>query len=69
MAGQLTNKDHDDLDVLLGHLFDDHKAGLLAKTQAVGAVTHIVAALDIGNLGEVQTWLRHGRRLARESAA
>lgn len=41
--------------VLLGHLFDDYKVGLLTKAQAIGTVTHIVTALDAGNLGEVQT--------------
>ena len=42
MTEQLTNKDHDDLDALLGHLFDDYKAGLLTKPQAVCAIAHIV---------------------------
>lgn len=66
--GTFTRKDHDDLDVLLGHLLDDYKAGAITKEQAVGAIAHIVAALDAGNLDEVKTWLREGRKLARRSA-
>lgn len=68
MSEQLTDKDHDDLDALLGHLLDDLQAGVITKTQVVGTVGHIVGALDAGNLGEVQNWLRQGRKLARESA-
>lgn len=69
MPGQLTNKDHDDLDALVGHLLDDFQAGLITKAQAVGTVVHIVGALDAGNLGEVQNWLRQGRKFARQGAA
>lgn len=66
---QLTHKDHDDLDALLGHLLDDYKAGAITKEKAVGTIAHIVGALDAGNLDEVQTGLREGRKLARRNAS
>lgn len=69
MVEQLTDKDLDDLDALLGHLFDDHKAGIITKEQAVGAVAHLVTALDAGNLDEVETSLRQGRKFVRETGA
>lgn len=62
----LTNKDHDDFDALVGHLLDDYKANLVTKEQVVGTLGHIAEALDAGNYDEVQTWLREGRKYARD---
>lgn len=66
MEGNLTERDHDNMDTFLGHVLDDYKRGELTKEQAVSGLAHVMAALDKGNTGEVRVWLEQGRKLIRQ---
>lgn len=61
MADQLTEKDHNNLDVFLGHVLDAHAAGTLSRPSAIGTLAQVVAALDKRNYGEVRAWLQRSR--------
>lgn len=63
----LTDRNQDQLDDFLGNLLDDFQAGVITKEQAAGSLNHVITALDIGNHGEVQSWLEQGRKLVHAS--
>lgn len=65
---ELTTRDHAKMDVFLGHILDDHKAGVLTQAQAVGALAHVMAALDLDNYSEARSWFEQGREFARSAA-
>lgn len=54
----LNEKDQENMDAFLGTVLDDYKAGEITKEQAVGGLTHIVAAIESGNCGDVANWFR-----------
>jgi len=66
-TGQLSDKDHADMDAFLGHVLEDFKAGTITKAQAVSGPAHVIAAIDIGNYGEAINWFREGRKFIRDS--
>lgn len=66
MEGNLTERDHVNMDAFLGHVLDDYKNGVLTKEQVVSGVAHVMAALDKGNIGEVRAWLEQGRKLIQQ---
>lgn len=67
-ASKLTERDHLNMDALLGHVPDDYKAGTITKEQAIGGLAHVMAALDIGNTAEAQSWFEQGRKFIRDGA-
>lgn len=67
-ADKLTETDHQHLDAFLGAVLDDYRDGVLTKEQAVGGPAHVMAALNIGNVGEARAWFLEGRKLIRDGA-
>ena len=65
----LTEKDHNNLDAFLGHVLDDYKAGEISRQDALSGLTHVFAALDHDNYGEVRGWLEQGRKFIRNLPA
>lgn len=63
---ELSTKDHDNMDAFLGHVLDDFKAGEITKEQAVGALAHVMAALDLDNYAEARSWFEQGRKFLRQ---
>ena len=61
----LTDSDHKNMDIFLGHVLDDFKSGALSKGAAVSGLAHVMAAIDKGNYGEAVNWLQQGRKLIR----
>lgn len=61
----LTTKDHKNMDAFLGHVLEDFKAGEITKEEAIGALAHVMAALDIGNTAEAVNWFEQGRKFIR----
>jgi hypothetical protein len=57
----LNDGDHENMDAFLGHVLDDHKAGKITKEAAVGALAHVMTALDQDNYDEARSWFRQGR--------
>jgi len=51
------------MDAFLGHVLEDFKSGTITKDEAVSSLAHVIAAIDIGNYGEVVTWFEQGRKL------
>lgn len=49
--------DHGKLDVLLAKVLDAHKSGEVSRGSAIGAIAHVVAAVEKGNESEVHSWL------------
>ena len=66
--GNLTERDHTNMDAFLGHVLEDFKAGTLTKEQAIGGLAHVMAALDIGNTDEARSWFENGRKFIRDAA-
>lgn len=48
---------HGKLDVLLGKILDAQKSGEVSRGSAIGAIAHVVAAVEKGNEAEVKSWL------------
>lgn len=63
----LSERDHMNMDRFLEHVFDDYKAGEITRAEAVGAVAHVIAAIDIGNYGEARNWFEQGRKFIRST--
>ena len=61
----LTDRDHNNMDAFLGHVLEDFKAGEISKDEAIGALAHVIAAIDQGNYGEAINWFEQGRNLIR----
>lgn len=51
--------DHGKLDTLLGKILDAYKSGVVSQGAAIGAIAHVVAAVEKGNESEVQSWLNN----------
>ncbi|MEG2048403.1 MULTISPECIES: hypothetical protein [Comamonas] len=63
----LSTSDHKNMDAFLGYVLDDYKAGEITKEEAVGALAHVMAALDIGNTAEAVNWFKQGRKFIRST--
>lgn len=61
----LSSTDHKNMDAFLAHVLDDYKAGEITKDEAVGALAHVMAALDMGNTAEAVNWFQQGRKFIR----
>ena len=48
MAVQLTESDHELLDQFLATVLDRYKDGEITKSEAIGNIAHLVAAVDLG---------------------
>lgn len=66
--GNLTERDHINMDAFLGHVLEDFKAGTITKEQAIGGLAHVMAALDIGNTPEASSWFENGQKFIRDGA-
>ena len=66
---ELTNRDHTNMDAFLGHVLDDYKAGQITKAQAVGALAHVMAALDLDNYDEARSWFEQGRKFIQQQSS
>jgi hypothetical protein len=64
---KLTNGDHSNMDAFLGFVLEDFKSGSISKGEAVAAIAHTVAAVDIGNYNEARIWFEQGRKFIKES--
>ncbi|APD92349.1 hypothetical protein BM525_21050 (plasmid) [Alteromonas mediterranea] len=62
----LTDKNHADMDVFLGEVLERHKAGELEKSQAIGILAHVMAALDLDNYDEAVKWFEQGRKFIQQ---
>lgn len=49
--------DHGKLDAMLGKVLDAYKSGEVSRSSAIGAIAHVVAAVEKGNEAEVVSWL------------
>jgi hypothetical protein len=58
---ELNDGDHENMDAFLRHVLDDYKAGKITKEKAVGALAHVMAALDQNNYEEARSWFLQGR--------
>ena len=63
----LTDQDHSNMNAFLGFVLEDFKSGSISKAEAVAAIAHTVAAVDIGNYAEAVTWFEQGRKFIQES--
>lgn len=63
---ELTTRDHKNMDAFLGHVLDDYKAGKITKASAVGALAHVMAALDLDNYSEARSCFEQGRKFIQE---
>ncbi|WP_417672405.1 hypothetical protein [Roseibium sp.] len=48
---------HGKLDAFLGKVLDAHKTGEVSRIAAIGAIAHVVAAVEKGNESEAHSWL------------
>lgn len=64
--GNLSDKDHDNMDAFLGHVFDAYKSGEISKERAIGGVAHVITAVDKGNYAEARQWLEQGRKFLQD---
>jgi hypothetical protein len=53
------------MDSFLGYVLEDFKDGRITKSEAIGGLAHVIAAIDKGNYGEAINWFEQGRRLIR----
>lgn len=58
----LTNQDHNNMDAYLGYLLDAYKSGKIEKTEAIGDLAHVIAAIDQGNINEAREWFKQSRK-------
>lgn len=47
----------------LGSVLDDFKFGDITKDQAIGAIAHVITAVDVKDYEEASKWLEHYRKL------
>jgi len=64
---ELTDKDDANMKSFIGCVLEDYKGGVIIKEQAVGGVTHVMAALDLDNYVEAREWFKPGRKFIRET--
>ncbi|GGM25240.1 hypothetical protein ACFQDN_21805 [Pseudomonas asuensis] len=60
---ELNQRDHQNMDAFLGHVLDGYKTGEITKDAALGALAHVMTALDLGNYTEARSWFEEGRKL------
>ncbi len=60
--GELSARDHKNMDAFLGHVLDDYKNGVISKADAIGGLAHVMAALDKDNYAEARNWFEQGRK-------
>ena len=65
---ELSTRDHKNMDAFLGHVLDDYKAGTITKEQAVGALAHVMAALDLDNYDEARSWFEQGQKFIQQQS-
>lgn len=63
---ELTARDHINMDAFLGHVLDDYKSGAITKEDAIGALAHVMAALDLDNYDEARSLFERGRMFIRQ---
>lgn len=63
---ELNQRDHQNMDAFLGHVLDGYKTGQITKDAAVGALAHVMAALDLDNYAEARSWFEEGRKFLAE---
>jgi len=63
---ELTDRDHQNMDAFLGHVLEDFKSGVISKDRAVGALAHVMAALDLDNYEEARSWFEQGRKFIHD---
>jgi len=63
---ELNQRDHQNMDAFLGHVLDGYKTGQITKEAAVGALAHVMAALDLDNYAEARSWFEEGRKYLAE---
>jgi hypothetical protein len=63
--GNLTERDHVNMDAFLGHVFDAYKAGEITKEKAIASVAHVITAVDKGNHAEATLWFEQGRKFIK----
>lgn len=66
--GKLSNKDHNQMGVFLDAVLDDFKNDLISKEAVASGLTHVIAAVDIGNHEEARQWFMQGRRFIRDQS-
>ncbi|MGJ8590030.1 MAG: hypothetical protein ACSHXW_18105 [Yoonia sp.] len=57
MTIKLNQTDHNNLNIILGKILDEHLAGTLSRQGAIGALAHILTAAAIDNEDELKKWL------------
>lgn len=62
---ELTKEDHAKMEAFLECVLDDYKAGVITRSEAVGGLAHVMAALDLDNYGEARAWFAQGRKFVR----
>jgi hypothetical protein len=67
-SDQLTETDHQNMDSFRRAVLDDYRDGTPTKEQAMGGLAHVMAALNIGNVGEARAWVKEGVKLIRDGA-
>lgn len=61
-SGWLTERDQINVRAFLGSVLDRFKAGTLTKDDAIGALTHVIAAIDQGDREEARRWFEEGQK-------
>jgi hypothetical protein len=62
----LTSQDMARMDALVDDLLEQVKSGDLDALAVRGIITHIMVALDRGNLAEARKWFEEGKKIVRE---
>lgn len=65
--GRLTDKDHDNLDEFIREMIRGYDSGKISVDDMIGHWGQVIAALDTGNIGEVQSWLAKPKTYFYES--
>jgi len=58
MTDHLSENDHNEMDAFLGRVLDAYKGEEISRDSVVSGLVHVMAALDIGNIGEAQSWFK-----------
>jgi hypothetical protein len=53
---QLTDDDHEQMDAFLARVLDAYRTGKIDRSGAIADIAHVIAALDINNIGEVRSY-------------
>lgn len=58
-TGLLSNKHHDDMDKMLAEVLHAIADGKLSPEAAAPGFAQLIAAIDIGNIGEAEAWFKN----------